>query len=323
MARAVKQLQRVAGLMAAIFAAVSPAFLLKAQDAAPAWQAAMREPRSLALIPFFDPWPDSKPRWLDIDDGRFHAFINTLGTPDEFVYRVGQVVLTYDFRQNGGVFRGHIEARGLKPNFAYQLKLCGKPMSGVRGWGRFGDDKSNAALGFQGRWWDDSDQKGGFDDYYRSLYVKAAPPRRHSMVGYVFIGDFVTDEAGSAGTDFVADTPLHITWQDKQKVPFKHHEAGVWAIQSTQKPFRGYGSAFAPRTIKLWYEHEKGRPGHLKLPAGRYNCRLLVTEESFHSKTTAGGRWLTVLATEDFHEGQPDSDPANDLVFQMANEGAV
>lgn len=293
---------------------------LKAQNAAPpAWQAGMREPRSLPLFPYADPWLEAKPRWLDIDDARFHAFINTLGTLDEFAYRAGQVVATYDFQQRGGVFRGHIEARDLKPNFAYQLKLCGKPVSGQHGWGRFGDDKANAALGFQGRWWDDTEQKSGDDGYYRTLYVRAAPPRRHAMVGYIFIGDFVTDEKGNASTDFVADKPLHITWQDKQKVSLKHHQAGIWTVQSTQAPFWGYGSALAPRSIKLWYEHEKKRPARLNLPVGRYNCRLLITEESFHSKTSAGGRWLTVLATEDFHNNEPDAEPGNDLVFQMSD----
>ncbi len=306
------------GPLAALLVATGSSFFLKAQDAAiPTWRAEMREPRSLALIPYADPWRDAKPRWLDIDDARFHAFINTLGTPEEFSYRAGQVVLTYDFQQQGGIFRGHIEARDLKPNFAYQLKLCGKPAFGARGWGQFGDDKSNAALGFQGRWWDDTDQKSGWDDYYRSLYVRASPKRRHTMVGYLFIGDFVTDEKGNASHDFVADKPLHVTWQDKQKINFKHHEAGVWTVQSTQTPFRGYGYTFGPRSIKLWYEHEKGRPPRLNLPAGLYNCRLLITEESFHAKTTAGGRWLTVLATEDFQDKQPDAETTNDLVFQM------
>ena len=308
-----------AGLLMAGLAIGSPAFFLKAQDAAvPAWQAQMREQRSLPLIPYADPWHEAKPRWLDIDDTRFHAFINKLGTLEEFSYRAGQVVFTYDRQQSGGVVRGHIEARDLKPNFAYQMKLCGKPASGARGWGQFGDDKSNAILGFGGRWWDDSEQKSGDDGYYRSLYVKAAPARRHTMVGYIFIGDFVTDEKGNVSTDFVADKPLHITWQDKQKTNLKNHQAGVWTVGSTQEPYRGYGYAFAPRSIKLWYEHEKRHPPRLKLPAGEYNCRLLVTEESFHSKTPAGGRWLTVLATEDGHDNQPDAEPANDLVFQMS-----
>lgn len=274
--------------------------------------------RTLTLIPFSDPWKYAIPRWLDIDDRRFHDFIKKMGTPQEFSYHDVQVVLTYSVQQSGGVFRGHIEARGLKPNFAYQIKLCGKPRFGARGWGQFGDDSTNANLGFQGRWWDDTVQKGGWDDYYRSLYIKATAPRRHSMVGYLFAGDFVTDEMGNAHHDFATEKPLHITWQDKQITTLKHHEAGTFISQSTRPPYFGYGGAQMRRNIKLWYEHEAKRPARVNLPAGPYNCRLLITEESFHSKQSAGGHWLTVLATEDFKNGAPDSNPENDLIFEMS-----
>ena len=273
--------------------------------------------RTLTLIPYQDPWTKALPRWLDIDDRRFHDFINKIGTPEEFSYRNAQVTLAYDYGQSGGIFRGHIEARGLKPNFAYQIKLCGKPKWGRRGWGEQSDDTANANLGFASRWWDDSVQQNGWDKYYWSLYVKAAQPRRHSMVGYLFTGVFVTDEKGNASHDFASEKPLHITWQNKQVTTLKHYPAGTYSIGSTQAPFLGYGGAQELRAIKLWYEHEGKRPRRVNLPPGRYNCRLLLTEESFHAKTRAGGQWLTVLATEDWQEGRPDTNPDNDLVFEM------
>jgi hypothetical protein len=273
--------------------------------------------RTLSLIPYQDPWTKALPRWLDIDDRRFHDFINKMGTPQEFSYQSAQVVLSYDDEQSGGVFRGHIEARGLKPNFAYQIKLCGKPKWGRRGWNEWSDDVANANLGFQGRWWDDSVQQNGWDRYYWSLYVKAPPERRHSMVGYLFIGVFVTDEKGDASHDFASEKPLHITWQNKQYTTLKHHQAGTYVVGSAQAPFVGYGGSQAPRSVKLWYEHEAKRPSRVTLPPGRYNCRLLLTEESFHAKNTAGGQWLTVLATEDFAAGRPDAKTENDLVFEM------
>lgn len=276
-----------------------------------------RDTRTLSLISYQDPWKKALPRWLDIDDRRFHDFINKIGTPQEFSYGAAQVVLSYDYGQSGGIFRGHIEAQGLKPNFAYQIKLCGKPKWGNRGWGNASDDVANANLGFQGRWWDDSVQQNGWDKYYWSLYVKAPPERRHSMVGYLFSGVFVTDEKGNASHDFATDKPLHITWQNKQFTTLKHHVAGTFTIASTQEPFTGYGGPQAARSIKLWYEHEAKRPKRVTLAPGRYNCRLLLTEESFHAKQAAGGCWLTVLATEDFQDGKPDINPANDLVFEM------
>ena len=312
MARAVKLLRFLKAAVALIFCLGAAAFFVLRAEA-------QRDLRTLTLVPFLDPWKDAKPRWLDIDDRRFHDFINKIGTPQQFTYRAGQVVFTYDYQQTDGIFRGHIEARGLKPNFAYQMKLCGKPRYGKRGWWQFGDDVSNENLGLQGRWWDDTEQQSGWDDYYRSLYVKAETKRRHSMVGYLFAGDFVTDEKGDASHDFAIEKPLHITWQDKQVTSWKDFEAGTFISGSTQPPYRGYGSAQEPRDVKLWYEHEYRRPARVNLPAGKYNCRLLITEESFHAKEPVGGHWQTVLATEDFQKGKPDADPKNDVVFEMAN----
>ncbi len=311
MARAVSHINRFFIACALVCSMSAAVFFASAQSEKP------RDMCSLTLIPFLDPWKKAAPRWLDIDDRRFHDFINKIGTPQEFSYQAAQVVLTYEQQQADGIFRGHIEARALKPNFAYQIKLCGKPRYGQRGWGPFGDDNSNANLGFQGRWWDDTVQQSGWNDYYKSLYVKAETSRKHSIVGYLFAGDFVTDEMGNASHDFTIEKPLHITWQDKQMTTLKKYEAGSFVSGSTQAPYLGYGGPQVPRSIKLWYEHEAKRPAQVKLPRGQYNCRLLITEESFHSNKSAGGHWLTVLATEDLQNGQPDADSKNDLVFEM------
>lgn len=286
-------------------------------SAAASFDSTTENVRTILLIPYSDPWKKAKPRWLDIDDRRYHDFINHIGTTQEFSYTKSRVVLSYNLQQTGVVFRGHIEAEGLKPNFAYQMKLCGKPSFGNRGWGAQGDDKTNDDIGYQGRWWDDTVQQGGWDDYYRSLYLKAPLSKRHSMVGYLFVGDFVTDEQGKASHDFACDRPLHITWQDKQITKLKHLPAGTFSVGSTAVPYLGYGGPQAMRTVKLWYEHEANRGLHVKLPAGKYNCRFLITEESFHSKISAGGHWLTVLATEDFANGLPDDRADNDVSFVM------
>jgi hypothetical protein len=322
MARAVKNSWRPLSALAVLVAAGALSFGVRAQNEAPAWRERMSQPRDLKLIPFADPWREAKERWMDMDDTRYHAFIRAFGTAGAFSYRAAQVTLTYDYKQRGGAFRGHIEARGLKPNFAYQIKLAGKPIYGKRGWAQFGDDYANAYLGYNGRWWDDAEQRNVTDAWYQSLYVNASDARRRTIFGYLFIGNFVTNENGDASHDFVSETPLHVTWQDKQKINLKHHDGGSWILQSTKPPYWGYGYAIAPRSIRLWYEHEKGRPARVNLPPRKYNCRLLITEESFHAKDRAGGRWLTVLATEDFQEGWPDSNAKNDLVFEMLPEDA-
>ena len=65
-----------------------------------------------------------------------------------FSYAKAHVELRYARR--APVFRGRLVARGLKPNFAYQIKLGGKPTAIF---GEDGDDWANEQLGLAGRWW--------------------------------------------------------------------------------------------------------------------------------------------------------------------------
>jgi hypothetical protein len=80
-------------------------------------------------------------------------------------------------------------------------------------------------------------------------------------------------------------------------------------------------------------------PTDIRLLAGSYNCRFVLTEESFHNypeySTGAGeypfyngGRWSVVMATEDYAwsrnyddgswvRGLPDSNPNNDVRFTI------
>ena len=88
--------------------------------------------------------------------------------------------------------------------------------------------------------------------------------------------------------------------------------------------------------MKLWYEYEyrwtpdfRKTDGRSHLPSGKYNCRFLITEESFHEQAMAtGGMWATVLGTEGYTEVQDsvtkvwkvtdhDRDPSNDIAFSI------
>ena len=286
---------------------------------------------TIALQTYNDPWIKAAPRERDIANTLYSE------TFEPFDYAKSDVRLSYNRQQNQPYFRGHVSARGLKPNFAYQLKLAGKPIGGNRGAGRRtshieasssapdatplvrivgdangtptpvnGDDWSSQQLGYAGRWWDNTHAPSTNlnDRYFRSNYPY------YTVYGYIFMGVFVTDASGNAEADVSAAHSYHITWQDGQNNAIKDVRAGAFNVANAP-PFYGYNREVYPRKVRLWYELEKGRAPNVKLASGTYHCRLLVTEEAFH---TAGGEWggvwQTVLATE-----TDDDDPTNDVVF--------
>jgi len=284
---------------------------------------------SIALQSVADSWNKAAPRWRDIGNNLFSDAFRA-----GFSYQRGSVVLTYPRSPNTKTFSAHISARGLKPNFAYQLKLAGKPISGPQGWGTSrssisastngagatpvlhdvagtpvgGDDWTNQQLGYAGRWWDDTDAPStNLDDaYFRANYPN------HTVYGYLFLGDFITDATGSAEADVRADRSFHITWQDAQNGA-KDVFFGDFSLTPSATN-TGYSAPLSATSQKLWYELEAGRAQPVALPNGTYHCRLLVTEEAFHTAGgTYGGVWQTVLATETTGDQNPD----NDIVFSI------
>jgi len=326
----------------------------------------------IAMTAYQDLWPEARERWWDIGSYRskgrdgynqFNDWISR-GAPNgrfDYAARAARVKLTYDQAPGAPYFVGHISARGLKPNFAYQLKLAGKPVAGSRGMGKSasyltvtgkakngapvfhavvdgagqtlpinGDDWTNQQLGYVGRWWNDSRPSANTnaitDRKYRANAVD-------TIYGYQFVGVFVTDGRGDAECDIIGDRSLHATWQQWQRAT-KNVFAGAFSLRAVSDgPSNhryGYGAVSAARSagagglssMSLFYEWERHRPHPVRLPRGTYHCRLLVTEETFHNDIGAtqsylGGKWKTVLASEDFRNGQADTDVANDIVFAI------
>jgi len=284
---------------------------------------------SLLLGNVTDSWSRAAPRWRDIANNPYSTAFRAA-----FSYAPAHVELSYQKAPTGAVFVGHISARGLKPNFAYQLKLAGKPISGPQGWGTAasyveassntqsatplthnvsgtpvgGDDWTNQQLGYAGRWWDDTFAPStNLDDaYFRANYPA------HTVYGYLFLGDFFTDANGNAEADVRGDRSFHITWQDGQSGP-KDVFVGAFPLAPSSSGY-GYDAPLSAMTQTLWYELESGRTQPVALPKGTYHCRLLVTEEAFHTAGgEGGGVWQTVLATET----AGDQNPANDIVFSI------
>jgi hypothetical protein len=301
----------------------SSAFLLLSVLAAQAQTVpAPRLPATVDMAPMTDPWPAARERFYDIDNNPFNAWI-TNGAPNGgFSYGNARVQLIYDRAPGVPYFVGRIEASGLKPNFAYQIKLLGKPKSGRRGWGSLGDDRSNERIGYAGRWWCDSSHstQTNFDDsHYVNFYKRASAANKHDVYGYQFMGDFVTDAQGRASVAISGQYSYHITWASWQ--------GGIkdtfWANFSISGApvsggFYGYGTTAPSGSVDLFYEYEAGRPNPVVLPNGTYKCRMVLTEETFHNTSFLGGYWKGVLATEDFDsQGRPDSNPANDVTFAI------
>ena len=294
---------------------------------------------TLSLVTYTDPWTRATPRWRDITNTEYSAAFQK-----SFSYAAGSVRLTYNSAPKVPYFTGHLAARGLKPNFAYQLKLAGKPLYGNRGTGTSdsyvavdsraasanpithtvaasgggtrpinGDDWTNQQLGYEGRWWDDTNPPStNLDDAY---YVANYPA--HTIYGYIFLGDIITDAAGNADADIKANTSYHITWQDSQN-GIKDTVAGTYIVQSPTAPYYGYGAALPAQSVKLWYEYEAARTHTVQLRPGTYHCRLLLTEEAFHTAGGLnGGVWQTVLASE----SPDDRNASNDIVFTISAPG--
>ncbi|MGQ9730522.1 MAG: hypothetical protein ACUVX8_04540 [Candidatus Zipacnadales bacterium] len=151
---------------------------------------------------------------------------------------------------------------GLKPDFAYQVKLEGLPTI---------DPVGNQNLMTLGRRWGD--------------------------IGYLIFGYLVTDKTGTivpgecaAGTlltdtTIPVDSSYHVLWKVSQRArtrsdgPIITHTIEGVGVDGI------YGE----------WETGKPKPGKLALPAHTYTCLLRLTEESFHSTDLLGGNWESVL----------------------------
>lgn len=234
-------------------------------------------------------------RWRDVGDvtysEQFRDRFAYEGTPSR------RVTLSYE--PTGETLRGTLEARGLKPWFAYQLKLVGA--AGIRGTSETANSASvetwsSYRLGRLGRWWCEhcywnlSDQE-----------VRQHLRQGHTVKGYVLFDWLVTDGEGNCTHEFALDRSLHVLWRVGQRDRERNDSPRRW-----YELVRG-GYGYAPEQqgtseeVGLYGEWEPGRAriGLLRLPIGEYSVRLNLTEESFHANLNedveAGGLWAWVL----------------------------
>ncbi|MFH0937980.1 MAG: MBG domain-containing protein [Planctomycetota bacterium] len=185
---------------------------------------------------------------------------------------------------------GTINATGLKPNFAYQIKLLGRPTrSDVNG-----DDVTNERIGYLGRWWRAQPSPGNSND---TEYNACKNNINYIFQGYLLIAFFVTDEHGNANTHFVGNNSYHVLWRTNQRSR-RANDGPLLPV--TLPPTAGnsaYDVTLAARAATLYGEWESTRalPGQLQMPLGRYKCTFALTEESFHDSGLYAGCWATAL----------------------------
>lgn len=246
--------------------------------------------------------PRGNYRWMDVAD-------QTYAKSYQNSYNYTQAQVTIDFYTNATILRGTLTGRNLKPNFAYQLKVLGKPDTAPA---------ANGQIGLAGRWWQeewDGSQwtngqnlnnkgDGSFPSPNDQTYfsqkdiVDATSPtgKKYRYSAYWVFYYFLTDAHGNATIDFQADVSYHVLWKTSQRArtdddgPIIAHSFSV----SLSDPVGAYDIAHALENVDIFAEWERLPAGSLTMPVGEYQASFLLTEESFHGSGLAGG-WAAAM----------------------------
>ena len=220
----------------------------------------------------------------------------------QYSYANAQVKVTLD-PAGAPYLAGLIQAAGLKPNFAYQIKLGGRnsklnPAGG-------GDDATNERLGLQGRWWRayPNPANAKDDDYFAH---KDDPNYAYS--GYLIIGFFITDAQGGFTGRFEGDNSFHVLWRTSQRTPSQNDGPIFNFVLPATAGNPAYDMPFPALPMGIYGEWEPTRalPGTLAMTKGHYACDFILTEESFHDSGANAGNWTAALgAPIEFDIGVP------------------
>ena len=221
--------------------------------------------------------------------------------------------VTMEYLAQAEAFTGRIRGAGLKPNFAYQMKL----------WGNYKDNPDGfAKIGYTGRW----RLPGRGTNYKDEDYKKY--PHKEEVEAYLLFDFFVTDSKGNVDKEFYADSSLHVLFNSStQRSPTEADACQVPVIRTATDGALYANPKVSLRMHRLYAESEQNMQGekdHRKpigrafLPPGKYRAEVVLTEESFHGYGDAGF-WATVMtAPVEFavvdKERPPPDDPTGNLV---------
>jgi hypothetical protein len=240
-------------------------------------------------------WPPAPYRWRDIGT-------NLYAQSYQDTYLYDDAVVTVAYHPCAGLnFTGHVSAANLKPNFAYQIKLVGKP-TGL--WGEDGDDAANEMLGMTGRWWRTQPNAGNSND---ADYLANHDNPDYIFEGYLLVDFFVTAPDGTAEVDFLVDSSYHVLWWEHQRTPGVCDSPVKWSTISGSAADPAYPADITEATIGVYAEIERLCTGQTSLPLGTYHARLILTEESFHQSGDTEGYWASAMAFDDLQFEVVDS----------------
>jgi hypothetical protein len=204
-----------------------------------------------------------------------------------------------------------VEAQNLKPNFAYQLKLVGTP----------GTDY-NEQIGLMGRWWEQEwtgtawtvgsnlNNKGSGSSpnpndllyFERRDDVDSTSPTglHYTFTGYLVFAYFITDSNGDAAFRFEANSSFHVLWKTSQRTRTLNDGPIETATFDPDGSELAYDTNYGSQTIGIFGEWERLPTGGLNLGAEDYDCKINLTEESFHGTAPLEGNWALVMNADVF-----------------------
>ena len=240
--------------------------------------------------------PTGDYRWLNMADQPYSETYRK-----NYSYTQAKVQAVYDNR--GTVLRGKLTAANLKPNFAYQLKLMG--ISGTA---------DNERIGLAGRWWQeiwdgskwssganlnnkgDGSSPNPNDKIYltrRDSPDSTSPTGKHyRYTGYLVFDYFITDDHGNASFDFEVNSSYHVLLKTSPRPPGVNDGAVKSGKFDPAPSLPAYDTDYDKATVGMFGEWERLPIGGVALLPGKYRCRLILTEESFHgSGGLHAGNW--------------------------------
>jgi len=254
-------------------------------------------------------------RWRDV-----HANVYATAYSSSYEYGDGTVTLT--FSDIAPTFRGRLTAVGLKPNFAYQMKIVSEDPT----WSGF------ESIGYSGRWWrehwDETIQPNGAwvttqsdwdafnnqppntslnDDNYdaaKDVLDPSSPTgNEYKYTSYLMFDYFVTDENGDATVDFDMAASYHVLWREDQRTPTDKDGPSIVNEFMGGDTNPAYGAFMPWSLVRVFGEWEREFNGQPVLPNGVYQCKFFLTEESFHEMWspyyyTDAGSWAHAMSKD-------------------------
>jgi len=248
-------------------------------------------------------------RWLDINDQAYaSSYISS--------YDYDQASVTVDYSVAGNSLTGTVTAENLKPFFAYQLKLVGLP-----------DDASdlvrsaNERIGMVGRYWEeewtgspaswgsganlnskgDGSRPSPNDETYlarRTVPDGSSPTGLYyRYTGYKVFYYFVTDADGDASFGFSVDSSYHVLWKWSQRSAGAGDGPVVSTTFDPDTSSPAYDTDYGESTVDVYGEWERLPVGGVGLLPGEYECKVVLTEESFHysGDDDLDGNWAAAM----------------------------